>query len=320
MSNVFIHIGFPKTATTTLQGALMRHGACGYLGKGLREKGLPELSLRLAQAALYLDRFRFEAAADGLAAEIAALAATVPALVISDETFAFAEYMELGEHWPKQPVVDHWTVAHRLARLAPGAGVFFSTREQLDFVGSYYRQEVKRGTTEEPLADYAARQLDELPRRSMLHAIRYDEAYDAYADAFGPDRVHVSIYEAFREDFGAWLDAVAALTGLDADGLRESWGGGHANRDRPRRQRESVRQIRALLPKQVKGLLPKDVRRGVLDRLAKPPPPTDLPEATATAIRDYFAGPNRALADRTGLDLAAHGYAVAEAPAETASA
>ena len=42
LSNVFIHIGFPKTATTTLQGALMRHGPCGYLGKGLRERGAPE--------------------------------------------------------------------------------------------------------------------------------------------------------------------------------------------------------------------------------------------------------------------------------------
>ena len=312
MENVFLHVGFPKTATTTLQLTLQAYGAgCDYLGKGLRELPEPDLSLEIAWAALYVDTIRVEAMLPSLRARIAERAAATPCLVISDEAFTFVEYMTMGPHWPRQAVTDHAVTAERLSRLCPGAAVLMSVREQTAFLDSFYRQKLKRMAEDAEFTEWVGREIDRLGQRSMLHALRYDEAFDAYAARFGANRVHVSAYEIYRGDLGLYLDSVAGATGLDSQRLRAAWGGLHANPDRPkRRQRETVKRLRALIPAPLRGLLPERLRAGVLDALAKPAPAVIMPEAAADAIRDHFAVPNRTLADRTGLDLAALGYPI----------
>lgn len=313
MPNVFFHIGFPKTATTTLQDALMAHGPCAYLGKGLREAAPPSLSLAVTRAALYLDTRRFEAALPALRDAIAAEAAGARCLVISDEAFTFAEYMVMGEHWPRGRVTDHDVIAGRLARLAPGAGILVSLREQADFLQSYYRQRVKRQMEDAPIAEWMGRELDRLDGRSMLHTVRYDEMYDAYAAHFDPADIHVWVYEAYRGDFGAYLDEVSGVLGLDGAALRAEWGGRHANPDRVnRRNRASVMRLRGMVPEGLRAVLPTGLKSAVMDGLSKTPPDTRMPDETRRAIRAYFATPNHAFAERTGIDLASHGYAMPE--------
>lgn len=313
MDNVFLHVGFPKTATTTLQLTLQAYGeGCDYLGKGLRELPEPDLSLEIAWAALYVDTTRFEAMLPGLRARIAARAAATPCLVISDEAFTFVEYMTMGPHWPRQAVTDHAVTAERLARLCPGAAVLMSVREQTAFLDSFYRQKLKRMTADADFAEWVQREIGRLGQRSMLHALRYDEAVEAYAARFGANRVHVSAYETYRTDFGRYLDEVAGMTGLQPERLRAAWGGLHANPDLPkRRQRSVVKRLRTLTPAPLRRFLPGRLRAGLLDALAKPAPEVAMPEPAAEAIRAHFAAPNRALAECTGLDLEALGYPVA---------
>lgn len=314
MSNVFFHIGFPKTATTTLQNVLIAHDPCAYLGKGLREAEAPSLSLAVTHAALYLDSRRFEAALPALREVITAMAGSARAMVISDEAFTFAEYMAMGDHWPRGRITDHDVIAARLARLAPGAGIMVSLREQADFMQSYYRQRVKRQMEDAPVAEWMTRELGRLDGRSMLHTVRYDEMYDAYAAHFDPARIHVWLYEAYRGDFGGYLDEVSGVLGLDGAALRAEWGGLHANPDRPnRRNRASVMRLRGLLPEGLRAVLPEGFKTAIMDGLAKATPDTRMPDDTRAAIRAYFAEPNAALARRTGLDLAGHGYAVVSA-------
>jgi len=56
MSNTFIHIGFPKTATTTLQNHLFsKHPGIHYLGKPYRDDDLTGMirSLVMQESTVY---------------------------------------------------------------------------------------------------------------------------------------------------------------------------------------------------------------------------------------------------------------------------
>ena len=128
MSKTVIHIGFPKTATTTLQSVLMETPECRYVGKGLRESLEPSLSLDVAGAVLFADTRRFEEVRAPLAARLREEAAQGTCLVVSDEAFSFAEHMKIGRQWQRQVVTDHEVTAERLFRLCPEAEVIFSVR------------------------------------------------------------------------------------------------------------------------------------------------------------------------------------------------
>jgi len=57
---IVIHIGFAKTATTTLQDVFMRSRSTGYIGKGLRDRAAtPCLSVEVARAVFFSDTERF---------------------------------------------------------------------------------------------------------------------------------------------------------------------------------------------------------------------------------------------------------------------
>jgi hypothetical protein len=260
LSNIVFHIGFPKTATTTLQSVLRKHDGCDYLGKGLREDMQPSLSLDIASAVFFSNTRHFNARRDTLAAQIADRAAATPCLFISDEAFTFAEHMFITTQWHRQSVSDHDVIANRLAQLCPGAQVMMSLRAQPAFLKSMYRQHAKRGSTSEPFQDHIARELDALPHRSMLHVLRYDHTQAAYADRFGTDRVHVSLFEDSTSDFSSYLHEVADISGLDAESLIAQWGGAHENTDRPLKMGKTGKNLQRLLPSRIGNLIPHSIK------------------------------------------------------------
>lgn len=308
MSNIVIHIGFPKTATTTLQRVFMGYARCAYLGKGLRDTMLPSLSLDIAGAVLFTDTRRFKQKAPELREKIAESASATPCLMLSDEAFSFAEHMEIGNHWRCNTITDHEVIADRLAQLCPKARVLMSTRNQLSFLQSYFRQRVKRNTMKDDFETFVAGTLAATPYRSILHALLYDEALEAYESQFGADRVMLSAYESYQCDFGSYLASVARFCELDPENLKKTWGGIHANKAKSHRERPTVRKLRSLIPRPLKKIMPKGIRSGLTRAFALPPVPTTFSGAQEKAIADFFAPSNAALAQRTGFDLDRWGY------------
>jgi hypothetical protein len=306
--NTVIHIGFPKTATTTLQTILRNHTECDYLGKGLRESLQPSLSLDIARAVLFANTRHFEAGRDALAAQIAARADKAGCLVISDEAFAFAEHMAITRQWQRQAVSDHDTVATRLAQLCPDAQVLMSFRAQPAFIKSMYRQNIKRDSITESFSDYVDREIDALPHRSMLHTLRYDHAFTAYADRFSADNVHTELFEDTKTDFEAYLHKVAKITRLDPQALIAQWGGAHENTDRPQKVSNSHKRLQRLMPSGLRKLAPVPLKALLRNRMVKPPVKIAYTPQQSQVIDRYFAQPNATLAQETGLNLHDKGY------------
>ncbi|MEM9580563.1 MAG: sulfotransferase [Pseudomonadota bacterium] len=309
MSNIFIHIGFPKTATTTLQTVMMDHAACAYLGKGLRDTMEPSLSLDIAGAVFFSDTLRFADRAPALRDRIAAEAEGASCLMLSDEAFSFAEYMQIGTQWGCKTVTDHVVIADRIAALCPEAHVLMSTRNQLSFLQSFFRQTAKRRHAQErPFESFVDEMLAVLPHRSMLHALRYDEALRAYQGRFGADRVMVTPYESYSGDFGPYLTSVAQFCGLDPEAVALSWGGIHANKAHGSRERPGLRRARGLVPAPVRNLVPKALRKRVSAAAALPPLQATFTPAHKDSLTAFFAPSNAALTQQTGLDLAQWSY------------
>jgi len=98
-------------------------------------------------------------------------------------------------------------VAHRLHSTLPGADLVVFIRRQPDVIGSGYAQYIRGGGTRSPGRYlhpkrylHGAERLDyKIPRFSFEH-FEYLPLLRHYADLFGRDRVHVFLFEAFRED------------------------------------------------------------------------------------------------------------------------
>lgn len=158
MRTIVIHLGFPKTATTTLQSAFMKAPSVSYIGKGIRDRSeIPSLSVEVAKATILSDRRRFEESAPLLRKEILSIEPKGNPILMSDEAFTFAEYMQIGNRWKRQTVSDHREMAYRLRCLAPEAKVMFSVRNQFDLIRSFYRQAAKVGRIEESFQSYVQR-------------------------------------------------------------------------------------------------------------------------------------------------------------------
>ena len=306
MSNVVFHIGFPKTATTTLQSVLMETPSCHYIGKGLRETMQPSPSLDMARAVLFADTQRFEEMLPKLQDHIKAPNAAC--VMVSDEAFSFAEHMKIGQHWGRQVITDHHVIAGRLAQICPDARVMISVRDQMAFLKSFFRQAIKKDGFQGSFNDYISIEIEALPYRSMLHLLRYDEVYDTYVENFGAENLMVSVYESYQDDFGSYLDATAGFCGLDASELRDLWGGRHANKAKTHRASSTQKRLRQIIPASLRQLAPGSMKRAINEALAKPPEPAEFTQVQEDTLTMYFSNSNAGFAQKSGLDIAGFGY------------
>lgn len=268
----------------------------------------PSLSRDIASAVFFADTRHFNSRKEELSARIAARAAATPCLVLSDEAFAFGEYMYITRQWQRQTVSDHDVIAHRLAALCGPATVTISLRAQPSFLKSIYKQGIKRGHVTEAFDDYISREIDALPHRSMLHTLRYDHCHAAYADRFGTNNVHLSLFEDSMQDFASYLRSFAQISGLDAEALISEWGGAHENVDRPRKERESVKRLRQVMPPALKRLFPTNAKKILREKLAKPAADVSFSSSQSHVIHDYFARANADLAITADINLIGKGY------------
>ena len=309
MSNrrkLFLHVGYPKTATTTLQKKLFaRHPGICYLGKPLAGK-LQDIE----QCILRLDSIQFERALPGLQEKFAALVQDCPEqqnMLISHEGFLRAARYE-GH--------DIGRTAERLKQVfSEPAGdeievhVLITIRKQVDIIPSYYFDSVSRSP------DRFHRFIDsslENPQYGYFPSLFYDQVIGYYAALFGRERLRVLPFEAFisrRENF---LDTLAGYLGIDAGECLGLVGGKSHNvkmragegyrlsaheyvLDRINRRRQEERQ------------LPKTLRM-LLKRI-----PVKNYEFAMTAdersrVQKLFADSNRQLSGEFDLDLEEYGY------------
>lgn len=209
MRPLIVHIGLPKTGTTSLQRELfVRHPQLALIGKPLNR--LHAGMQRLFSAMLRLEPWEYRRVEPELVALIPELLDRPgDTVLISEEELATGT---LGAR------VDRLTIARRLSRLFPAAEIVFTIREQGDAMRSMYGELCRLGAVDAPFPRWAAHTLALPETAAGLHLFRYDELLELYGELF--ERVHVTVYEELREHPEVFIRGLSDILRVDAD---EAW-------------------------------------------------------------------------------------------------
>jgi hypothetical protein len=182
--SIVIHVGYPKTGTTTLQ----RHF-------------FPSLPGCVALGPLpYGSAFRVLATNLEQADDTSFLEATWRAFLLDSQ--GAAETLILSREGLSRPE-QRTRTADRLHRVAPDARIVVCIRNQRSMLRSFYSQYLKDGGTK-ALPDWMRDVFDP----EWLH---YDLLVAAYQERFGSDRVYVTAYENFARDPQGYFDDLGAF-------------------------------------------------------------------------------------------------------------
>lgn len=282
-----VHVGYPKTATTTLQvGLYESSGLVHYLGKYIPSHRYADERLHGLIETLVTGYERDFIEARGPLTDVLrdwqALAGDRPT-VLSYENFLHP--------WATDPGL----IARRLGAVAPHAHILVVLREQTALLTSFYRWHGGYGQylflnkyVDEPCifplsADEWMHFQFMFPSKNILGLIDYDGVIADYEDVFGADHVHVLTYETLDRDFDTYVRQLAAVLEIDAEA--------------------AARHLRGVRANSEGGLL-------LPGESAQTPLTSRMSEAMVARVRDRFAASNRRLDARRPLGLAALGYAV----------
>lgn len=221
-------------------------------------------------------------------------------------------------------------VAHRIKATLPTAEIVIFIRSQTEMIGSVYKQYVKEGGTHSPrryLFPY-----DHLdphgfsPKKSPLFAFQhydYRLLIGHYREVFGPDKVHVFLYEEFSRNQAEFMARFIERLGLDVD-----LGSVPKTRLNVSNKKFSLWVSRLMNRFAYRNVIDKHyflnvpgmyrlrgrVVAPLLDRIAffsGPARPRDILGADIVRhIEDRYRESNRLLAQELGLPLEKHGYPV----------
>jgi len=316
MTGPIVHIGYHKTATTWLQTHFFpsvrnyRHAGKDALEAAILNEH--ELAYDPARARAQLLQGEPEPAK----------------LIFSHEAFSgpphvggFQGFYATG-------------MAQRLRATLPEARIVVVLRNQIDIVPTAYKQYVRVGGTHridrylhpatyQRIGFHKPRKI---PTFSLDH-FNYDRLIGFYEELFGRERVHVFLYEDFREDPARFLADMAERLGLDVD--LDALPRAAENVSFRRNTLALARLLNHLTARNIPdkrcylNLFPSHmVVRRLLDPINRTPlagpklrPRDLLTEGMQAAIEGHYAEGNARLAARHGLALAAHGYPMADRPA-----
>jgi hypothetical protein len=288
-SRILLHIGLPKTGTTSLQELVFSvHSGIRYFGQ---TNVWSDAEAKTVLKALLLGDESDLAAARTI---LGRASSDDPAIVISDEALTLGEFMLRSTRWPVRS--DHVATARRARALIGQCQVLMVLRNQADWIESWHLQGLKSGKYVE--TDYRAwleRDLGPSAER-LLALLDYDALYEAYCDAFGPQHVHVRLYEQYCDHFEELAAECAALVDADSDrarrlileGERRNVGGSRYSGLAPAAKRLATQgPVRRVLDALPSGLREKLRKRFVRERSF-----SGLSAADRMAIRDRFAAGN----------------------------
>jgi hypothetical protein len=302
----FIHVGYPKTATTTLQKKLFsRHPGICYLGKPLTGK-----LLDIEYQILNLDSIQFARTLPDLREMFLALIRQCPDdrnALLSHEGFLRAT--RYSGH-------DIGRTAERIKQVFsdPLAGslevhVLITIRKQVDIIPSYFFDSVSRSPRQ--FQQFLSSSLQQ-PQYGYFPSLFYDMVIGYYSTLFGKDRVTVMPFEAFitrREDF---LKTLAGYLEIDYGTCLGLVSGGSYNtkaRSGSGYQLTANEYVLDMINRYrpQRTSLPRLLRQ-LLKRIPMNNYVFAMSPAEQDRVQALFAGANKRLSEEFGLQLEEYGY------------
>ncbi|VAW80547.1 hypothetical protein MNBD_GAMMA15-2368 [hydrothermal vent metagenome] len=200
---IFIHPGFVKTATSSLQVQVFsRHSEVGYLGLPAGSSDMEWAIRHICSAdSMYYQADRVQE----IFVESLNNHEENRATILSHENFALYESKDKG------------IVARRLKELMPDARVFFTLRRQEEILASWYLQKLSkyiRGNNFVSFDRWLTLKT-KAEHRSILDDLDFFRAIDFYAGLFGRENVGVFLFETLREDSGLFASDLSNFLGVD---------------------------------------------------------------------------------------------------------
>lgn len=307
MHSIFIHIGYPKTATTWLQGCVFPHlNGCAYLPFQDSRYGWFD-SLLLDHDFVFNAakiRTRFDASI--------ASADTTSKMILSWESFAGNVFE--GGH-------NALPLARRLHEVFPEASIIITVRNQVNMIESTYRQYIHEGGTLDINGFLSLRYPS--PLRLEKEHFFYDRLVGAYQALFGKERVKVLVYEQLADDKHSFLSDLLGFIGVDEDvaaiearcAARENIGMSLPSIYLARWLNRLVYSHFNLSPLLPRKLVSARHIRFALQRIADPlllrrlkGKKSLLTDFQRAELSDYFRESNRRLEEISGVSLASYAY------------
>jgi hypothetical protein len=303
----FIHPGYPKTASTTLQKALFsKHTDLCYLGKPLTGDVLD-----MEVAILDLDDALFTQALPGLQQKFLSVIARCDEsgrnVLLSHEGFLRPTRYQ-GHDLQRtatrirqvfcEPVQDEFD-----------CHVLLTIRKQVDIIPSYFFDSVSRSPAR--FRQFIGSALRK-PGEGYTGSLFYDEMVRHYVDLFGRDRVKVLLFEQFIGHREAFMQELSAYLEIDFERSIELVGGSAFN---IKQRAGSGYRITAneIVLDMVNKVCPDTERlphllRHLLKRIPLRTRTFSLSATEQTAIRQLYVDSNRRLSDEFGLLLDEYDY------------
>ncbi|MFP4099094.1 hypothetical protein [Coleofasciculus sp.] len=200
-SQILIHVGYPKTASTWLQKSVFADDTTGYFAPwGAKSTQLRREFVTPAYSNISAEVIRktFE---PGL--QEAAQRRLIP--VLSDENLSGT--LSIGKGWKKE-------VVNRIHDIFPQGKIFVVIREQKSMLLSAYRQHVGMGHTSsiQKYIGTGSTQSGSTPI-CQLQFLNFDELIEYYQKLFGRDNVIVLPFELLKKDVKTFFDKLNDFTG-----------------------------------------------------------------------------------------------------------
>jgi hypothetical protein len=215
--NTWIHIGFPKCASTALQKDFFSQcPEIDYVGRWKNwtpktDEFYSGNTLKIASLAdRYYEKDELHISSN-LLAEFDHPEASIRLLSDEGLTGGFRPFIR------SVPLVDASQVAHRLAKLFPHANILMILRNQLNFIPSFFGQITTHNESIDVDPEsflHAHSVLADAGLGTFFHICDYASIYECYEDAFGGGKVHVLLQEDLAADAIGFMTRLVDLLGL----------------------------------------------------------------------------------------------------------
>lgn len=310
-TRLHVHIGFPKTGTTTLQRSLFdRHSEIVCIGKPYHDRVNRRNALWSLASDDDMHFCGYEDQIKGIIDHAHQTEANDGRRIILSE-----------ERFTGQRAIGRGIVAQRLRQHFPRAGILVVVRSQPSMLSSGYAAQGRtlswvpqpflgRHVSLQAWLDY----IEEQGRFGILGMLDYWRTIDFYCSLFGRDRVTVLLFEELVEDVEQFARKISGVLGINADESIDLLRGEHHN---PRYRQRQVR-YQALREKffpgrsltrwipgsaHVRELFGRSLTQGRGLSI-------DLPEAWIEKLRDRYSEGNGRLQEEFHLPLERYGYPV----------
>lgn len=296
---IFIHIGLPKTATTTLQKTIFNnHTELNYYNRATRASELLDY-LCLADTLFFDIEYAKKIHAINME-EILDHSNPDSKIVISRESLTHKSICH------NAGARGLGLVAKRLKSIFGEAKVILTIRNQKDIIKSYYQSGLHTCKTKTGMPiDSFVRQMINMKHNTLLDSLNYETIINYYCSIFGDENVCMLAYEELKESEESFIKKISDFMGIDYNESCSLMCGKKLNRSSDK-QAKIHRFICSYFPSLLK-LVPIEIKKYIKEK-AYLKKELSYEQVTENLIDNMFSESNERLANSCSIDLKQYGY------------